>query len=262
MNRLQSLFGRKNTNLLAVYATAGYPQASSTIPVIKSLSDAGVDIIELGVPFSDPMADGVVIQESSAQAISQGMTVSKLLDDVAQVRTQGVEETPIVLMGYLNPFMCYGIERLLRQAKRAGVDALIIPDLPFKEYLEEYQPLCRELDLPMIMMITPETEPERIRLIDSHCDGFIYMVSAAGTTGTRQRFDDAQKAYFKRVNDMGLTHHRLIGFGISNPGTCCDAMTYSSGAIVGSLFIKCLKAHPSSPHEAVAQLMATLFSNP
>lgn len=257
MNRLQNLFGRRpDGNLLSVYFTAGFPTINSTIPIIKTLEEAGADMIEVGVPFSDPMADGPVIQESSSIALKNGTNLDLILNQVQEARSTG-SEIPLVLMGYLNPMMQYGIERLFARCRECGIDALIVPDLPFDEYISTFKELCDRYDIPLIMLITPETSPERIRLIDEHCDGFIYMVSAAATTGTRDTFGPEQLEYFKRVNDMGLKHHRLIGFGISNPSTLSQAQSHSAGAIIGSLFIKCLKQTDSIP-EAVSKLMKTL----
>ena len=213
-------------------------------------------MIEVGVPFSDPMADGPVIQESSTVALRNGMTLERLLSQVEEARRE-VTEVPLVLMGYLNPMMQYGIERLFARCKEIGIDALIIPDLPFNEYMRDFRGLCRKYDLPMIMLITPETSDERIRMIDRHCDGFIYMVSAAATTGTRDSFGPAQLDYFRRIASLDLSHKRLIGFGISNPSTLREASEHSSGAIIGSLFIKCL-ASTASPDEAVEKLMTTI----
>lgn len=257
MNRITRLFGKNKQDLLSVFTTAGYPRLDSTGETLRALSDAGIDMVEVGVPFSDPMADGPVIQESSSVALREGMTLATLLQQVKEVRPQLRDDMPLVLMGYLNPMMQYGIERLYRDCKEAGIDALIVPDLPFDEYLSVFQRLCREHDLPMIMLITPETEEERIRLIDRECDGFIYMVSAASTTGTRDSFDDAQARYFRDIAGMRLKHPRMIGFGISNPATLRMACDHASGAIVGSLFIKCLGAEPS-PRAAVARLLSTL----
>ena len=256
MSRLQNLFGKKPEGLLSVYFTAGYPTLDSTGEIIKTLAANGVDMIEVGVPFSDPMADGPVIQESSSVALKNGMTLERLLAQVEAVRGD-CPDTPLVLMGYLNPMMQYGIERLFESCIRAGVDALIVPDLPFDEYLESFKPLCDKSGIPMIMLITPETSPERIGLIDEHCDGFIYMVSAAATTGTRESFGPEQTAYFSRVNAMQLRHPRLIGFGISNPTTLQQAQAYSAGAIIGSLFIKCLAAAPSIS-SAVDRLLSSI----
>lgn len=255
-NRLQNLFEKKDKNILSIYITGGYPVLNSTGEQIKALANAGIDMIEVGLPFSDPMADGRVIQESSSVALRNGMTLDTLLKQVEEVRKE-VKEIPLVLMGYLNTMMQYGIERLFRRCKDIGIDALIIPDLPFKDYMRDFRALCIEYDLPMIMLITPETSDERIHLIDDNCDGFIYMVSAAATTGTRDSFGPAQTDYFKRIAALSLHHHRLIGFGISNPSTLADAWHYSAGAIIGSLFIKCLGA-TSTPTEATALLLEKL----
>ena len=257
MNRLQSLFGRKPDNLLSVYFTAGFPALDSTVSIIKALAAGGADMIEVGVPFSDPMADGTVIQESSSQALTNGMNLELLLSQVEEARRE-CADIPLVLMGYLNPMFRYGIERLFERCSQVGIDALIIPDLPFDEYMRDYKPLCERYDIPVIILITPETSDERIRLIDENSSGFIYMVSSASTTGTRSSFDGRQIDYFRRINALGLRNKRLIGFGISNPATLAEAWHYSEGAIIGSLFIKCLRA-ADTPDEAVARLMETIF---
>ncbi len=257
MNRLQSLFGRKDKELLSVYFTAGFPALNDTAEIIRRLVRSGVDMIEVGVPFSDPMADGPVIQHSGTVALRNGMTLSLLLDQVAEVRKDAAD-VPLVLMGYLNPMMQYGIERLFAKCKDVGIDALIIPDLPFADYMAEYKPLCEKYDLPLIMLITPETSDERIRLIDEHCSGFIYMVSTASTTGTKEAFsEDVQQGYFARIAGLGLKHNRLIGFGISNPATYNAVCRHSSGGIIGSLFIKCLERN-ASVAEAVDDLLITI----
>jgi tryptophan synthase alpha chain len=256
MNRLESLFGKKQNNLLSVYFTAGYPQKEDTATIIETLQTKGIDMIEVGVPFSDPMADGVVIQQSSTVALRNGMNLHLLLDQVAEARKKA-NEIPLVLMGYVNPMMQFGIEKLFARCKEVGIDAILVPDLPFADYMRDFKGLCKEYDLPMIMMITPETSDERIHLIDDNCDGFIYMVSSASTTGTRESFGDEQVAYFHRINALQLKHHRLIGFGISNPATMKDACTYSSGAIIGSLFIKCLGRNGDVP-SAVDDLLKTI----
>lgn len=256
MNRLQSLFGRKNKNLLSVYFTAGFPALDSTGEIIKQLASHGVDMIEVGVPFSDPMADGPVIQQSSTVALRNGMTLPLLLDQVEAVRGEA-GDVPLVLMGYLNPMMQYGIERLFKRCKEVGIDALIIPDLPFADYLRDYKDLCDRYDLPIIMLITPETSDERIRLIDDHCSGFIYMVSTASTTGTKDSFGAAQQDYFTRIASLPLKHERLIGFGISNADTYDNVCRHSAGGIIGSLFIKCLERN-ATPAEAVDDLLATI----
>lgn len=253
MNRIQSLFDRKPDNLLSVYFTAGFPALDSTEAIISALAGSGVDMIEVGVPFSDPMADGTVIQESSSEALSNGMTLELLLGQIEKAR-KDCPDIPLVLMGYLNPMYQYGIERLFERCSRVGIDALIIPDLPFDEYMRDYKPLCERYGIPVIMLITPETSDERIRLIDDNCSGFIYMVSAASTTGTRDRFDTAQIDYFRHIDSLSLRNKRLIGFGISNPETLSQAWRYSSGAIIGSLFIKCLRS-TTSVTDAVTALL-------
>lgn len=256
-NRLQHLFGRKKADIFSVYFTAGYPENLSVAEVVEALADGGADMVEIGVPFSDPIADGPTIQASSAAALRGGMTLSKLLDQTAEARSKA-PDMPFVLMGYINPFLHYGLEALFQRCAEVGIDAMIVPDLPFDEYLRTFKPLCNRYGIPMVMLITPETEPERIKLIDSHCDGFIYMVSAASVTGTRREFTTAQLDYFHRVNAMNLEHRRLIGFGISNPVTYKQACDNSAGAIIGSLFVKCLTSHPSDPAAAVAELRSVL----
>lgn len=257
MNRLDSLFQKKQNNILSIYFTAGFPHLDSAPEIIRGLDAAGVDMIEVGVPFSDPMADGKVIQASSSKALHNGMNLKLLFSQVAQAR-QSCPDIPLVLMGYLNPMMKFGFRNIFEECKRAGIDALIIPDLPFDDYITDFRGLCREYDIPMIMLITPETSVERIRQIDEACDGFIYMVSSAATTGTRDSFNDEQLEYFRRINSMNLRHNRLIGFGISNARTFQDACTNSSGAIIGSKFIKCLENHPDDINRAVAETLAAI----
>lgn len=253
MNRLKQLLDRKKKDLLSVYFTAGFPKQDSTVEVIDALCEGGADMIEVGIPFSDPMADGPVIQHSGSIALKNGMTLRMLLEQVEEARKHN-PSTPFIAMGYINPIMQMGEENFFRRAKEAGIDGVIIPDLPFANYLSDYKSLSEKYDIPVIMLITPETSEERIRLIDEHCDGFIYMVSVASTTGARDKFTEEQVAYFKRINDMNLRHPRLIGFGISNKGTYDEACRYSSGAIIGSQFIKCLEAS-ATPVDAVADLM-------
>lgn len=252
MNRIAQLLQRKDRNVLSVYFTAGFPAFDSTGEVIRALAKNGVDMIEVGVPFSDPMADGVVIQASSTQALQNGMTLSILLEQLKEVRKDC--QIPLVLMGYLNPMMQYGIEELFEKCHEIGIDALIIPDLPFHEYMSSFKSLCEKYDIPIVMLITPETAEERIRLIDEHCGGFIYMVSSASTTGVKDCFTAEQITYFQFVDKMKLKNKRLIGFGISNPDTFSMACRYSSGAIIGSLFVRLL-ASENSVDEAVAKLM-------
>ena len=256
MNRLDRLFSNKKNDILSVFLTAGFPRIDSTADIIEELASQGADMVEIGVPFSDPMADGTVIQHSSAVALKNGMNLSLLLEQ-AEKTNKRVPDMPFVLMSYLNPLYHYGMERLLADCRDAGIDAIIIPDLPFSEYMREYRPLCKKYGIHMIMLITPETSIERIHLIDDNCSGFIYMVSAASTTGSRHSFTPEQTGYFRKIADMGLKNPRLIGFGISNRSTYADACANSSGGIIGSMFIKCLESTPSI-REAVAELMKRL----
>lgn len=257
MNRLDHLLSKKSHKLLSVYFTAGYPQQDSTIAILENLANRGVDMVEIGIPFSDPMADGPVIQASSSKALAGGMTLARLFDDVKEAR-KSIPDMPFIIMGYLNPIYQWGIERFFESCHEAGIDGMIIPDLPFDEYLKYYKPLCDNYHIPVIMLITPETSERRIRLIDDNCDGFIYMVSAASTTGTRDIFNGEQVEYFRRIDAMDLKHPRLVGFGISNPTTRRQALDYSRGVIVGSLFIKCLDATHGNIPAAVDLLLATL----
>lgn len=256
MNRLRKLLENKKHDLLAVYFTAGYPTLDSTVGIIDALCRKGADIIEIGIPFSDPMADGPVIQESGSKALSNGMTLSLLLEQAAQARRLHAG-TPFVAMGYLNPIMQMGADNFFRRAVDSGIDAVIIPDLPFAVYMEEYKTLSEKYGIDVIMLITPETSEERIRLIDNNCEGFIYMVSAASTTGARDSFGPSQIEYFRRIDALDLKHPRLIGFGISNKTTYEEACRYSSGAIIGSQFIKCLKSSPT-PEKAVDELFGRI----
>lgn len=253
MNRLRKLLENKKNDLLAVYFTAGYPEIDSTVSIIDALCSNGVDIIEIGIPFSDPMADGPVIQESGSKALANGMTLKLLLEQAACARSLH-PETPFVAMGYLNPIMQMGPETFFRRALDSGIDAVIIPDLPFAVYMEEYKALSEKYNIDVIMLITPETSEDRIHLIDNNCEGFIYMVSAASTTGARDSFGPSQIEYFKRIDSLELKHPRLIGFGISNKSTYDDACRFSNGAIIGSQFIKCLKTS-LTPEEAVKSLL-------
>ena len=255
-NRLEKLFKEKPEKIVSVFLTAGYPRLEDTGEIIKELASKGIDMVEIGIPFSDPLADGPVIQASSSRAINNGINLSKILEQV-KIARKDVPDMPFVLMGYLNPIMQYGFEDFFRDASEAGADGVIIPDLPFNEYMQNFRALSRQYNMPMIMLITPETSDERIRLIDNECDGFIYMVSSASTTGAKDRFTDEQTDYFKRINRMGLKHRRLIGFGISNPGTLNEAWQNSSGAIIGSFFIKCLDSS-STIKEAVDKFTTAL----
>lgn len=254
MNRIDKLFEEKKNNILSVYFTAGYPELDDTVKVIQALEKNGVNMLEIGVPFSDPMADGPVIQASGTQALRNGMSVKTLFSQLADVR-QSVS-IPLVMMGYLNPIIQFGFENYCREAARCGVDGFIIPDLPFAEYMESYKPIAEKYGVHIIMLITPETSEERIRMIDQHTSGFIYMVSSASVTGAKNRFSDENLAYFRRVNAMQLKNPRLIGFGISNKETFDAACREASGAIIGSKFISLLGSEKSIDDAAKKLIVA------
>lgn len=255
MNRIKKLFDKKQKDILSIYFTAGFPNLNDTCSVIRELEANGVDLIEIGIPFSDPMADGPTIQESGTIALKNGMTLKVLFDQLKDLRKD--VKIPLIMMGYLNPIMQYGFENFCRQCAETGVDGAIIPDLPFNDYISEYKAIADKYDVKIVMLITPETSDERIRLIDEHTDGFIYMVSSASTTGVQQSFDDSKQAYFRKINGMNLRNPRLIGFGISNKATLDAAQENASGAIIGSKFITLLK-ESESVKEAVKRLKEVL----
>lgn len=236
MNRIEQLFERKKENILSIYYTAGYPNLEDTTTVLQYLQDSGADLVEIGIPFSDPVADGPTIQESNQVALRNGMTVKKLLQQLANIREK--IDIPILLMGYLNPIMQYGIEAFCEDAARAGIDGLIIPDLPMLSYQEEYKACFEKNGLLNIFLITPQTSEERTREIDKASKGFIYMVSSASITGARSGISEEQVAYFDRVKAMQLNTPTLIGFGISDNATFSKACEYAAGAIIGSAFVK------------------------
>jgi len=240
MNRINQLFDRKRKNILSVYFTAGYPKLEDTVPVLKALQARGIDLVEIGIPFSDPMADGPVIQQSSHIALQNGMSIRKLFSQLTDIREK--IHIPLVMMGYLNPVMQFGFENFCRECSRVGVDGMIIPDLPMSDYLLEYKPVADKYNLKFIFLITPETSEDRIREIDKYTNGFIYMVSSAAVTGTQQSFE-SRVAYFNRINTLGLKNPRLIGFGVSNKATLEMVNQHASGAIIGSAFIKTLGEH-------------------
>lgn len=256
MNRINTLLKEKSKNILSVYFTAGFPHLNDTVEIIKELERKGIDLIEIGIPFSDPMADGPVIQESSTIALHNGMNLKLLFSQLNRIRE--TVRLPLILMGYLNPIMQYGFEQFCIQCKKTGIDGMIIPDLPFKDYIEEYKIIADQYDLRIIMLITPETSEERIRLIDENTDGFIYMVSSASTTGVQESFDTKKQDYFRRIDSMNLKNPRLVGFGISNKSTLDSVWKNASGAIVGSKFIQLLK-EKSSVSDAVLALINDLL---
>lgn len=252
MNRINELFNRKHHDILSLYFCAGSHTLESTATVIRTLEQKGIDLIEIGIPFSDPMADGVVIQEAATQALRNGMTLKKLFRQLKDIR-QDVN-IPLILMGYLNPIMQYGFENFCQSCQTCGIDGIIIPDLPFKDYQEEYRPVAERYNLRIIMLITPETSEERIREIDQHTDGFIYMVSSAATTGAQKNFDEQKQAYFRRIEKMKLHNPRMIGFGISNRQTYEAAAAYASGCIIGSKFVTLLNEEKGDAGKAADRL--------
>ena len=239
MNKINQLFtDNKHRKLLSPYFCAGAPTLDSTADVIRTLERRGIDMIEVGIPFSDPMADGPVIQDAATTALKNGMTLSLLFDQLLTIKDE--VQIPLVLMGYLNPIMQMGIERFCQRCVESGVSGVIIPDLPFKDYLDEVKPVADRYDLRVIMLITPETSEERIRFIDEHTDGFVYMVSSAAVTGAQKSFDEQKQDYFRRINAMNLRNPRMIGFGISNKQTLESAQQNAAGAIIGSKFVSLL----------------------
>lgn len=238
MKRIKQLFQQKSQQVLSVYFTAGFPKLDDTRKILSTLQANGVDLVEIGVPFSDPMADGLVIQQSSHVALDNGMSIRKLFEQLTDVRSE--IHMPLIMMGYLNPIMQFGFEAFCAECHRVGVDGMIIPDLPMSDYLTDYKPVAEKYGLEFIFLITPETSGERIRQIDNHTDGFIYMVSSAAVTGTQSSFDN-RIGYFNRINGMHLKNPRLIGFGVSNKATLQAVNQYASGAIIGSAFIKALQ---------------------
>lgn len=255
MNRITNLFETKKNGILSVYFTAGYPQLDDTVTILKELEKKGIDSVEIGIPFSDPMADGLVIQEAATQALRNGMSLHLLFDQLKDIRKE--VQIPLIFMGYLNPIMQFGFEAFCKKCVEVGVDGMIIPDLPFADYMADYKETADRYDLKMIMLITPETSEERIRQIDEHTSSFIYMVSSAATTGAQQSFDEQKQAYFRRINAMKLRNPRLVGFGISNKATFDAAASNSSGAIIGSKFIQLLKSEATAA-QAIDKLLDAL----
>jgi tryptophan synthase alpha chain len=238
MNRIDKLFREKEGKILSVYFTAGYPELYSTANIIKSLEDSGADMVEIGMPFSDPMADGPVIQKSNEQALSNGMNLELLFSELSDIRRK--VKLPLLLMGYLNPVIQFGVGRFCSECERIGIDGVILPDMPPIIYLDEYQSVFEKSGIYNILLITPQSSPERIIFIDKISRGFIYMVSSSAVTGARSGFSDDQIKYFSRIKAMDLVNPCMIGFGISNAETFQEAGRYSSGGIIGSAFIKAL----------------------
>ena len=240
MNRINKVFNKKK-NLLSIYFTAGFPEINDTLKIIKELDKSQVDMIEIGLPFSDPLADGPTIQKSSEKALSNGMTTNLLFDQLKDLRK--ISDIPVVIMGYFNPILQYGIEKFCSNCKDLGIDGLIIPDLPADIFKKNYKIIFEKYKLNMMFLITPQTSNERINLIDDLSKGFIYMVSSYSVTGAKDSFDKYQIEYFKRIKKLNLSNPLLIGFGISNKKTFQAACQNSNGAIIGSAYIKYIENH-------------------
>ena len=256
MNKINQLFANnKDKKLLSLYFCAGCPTLEGTGDVIKTMERRGIAMIEVGIPFSDPLADGPVIQSAATQALKNGMNLKTLFAQLKEIKDE--VQIPLVLMGYLNPILHYGIEAFCQSCVESGVSGMIIPDLPFKDYQDIVKPIADKYDLRVIMLITPETSEERIRFIDDNTDGFIYMVSSAAITGAQKSFDDAKQEYFRRINAMNLRNPRMIGFGISNKQTLEAAQNNAAGAIIGSKFVTLLNESQNAD-EALNKLFAAL----
>lgn len=238
MNRIKALFQQKQNNILSVFCTAGYPEINSLVPILEALQESGVDMVEIGMPFSDPTADGPVIQYSNTIAIDNGMMLKLLFQQLKGIRAK--IHIPLVLMGYINPAMQYGMENFLRDAHNCGIDGIIIPDLPMYEYEQIYKNQFEKYQLENIFLITPQTSPDRIQKIDELSNSFIYVVSSNSITGGKSNIADAQIQYFQRIKDMQLKNPTVIGFGIKDKSTFDTACMYANGAIIGSAFVQAI----------------------
>jgi tryptophan synthase alpha chain len=238
MNRLNKLFASKKDNLLSIYFTAGYPELNTTVAIAEALEKAGVDFLEIGFPYSDPVADGPTIQHSSEKALENGMNLNQLFEELKDLRKR--VNIPILLMGYFNPMVQYGIERFCKKAIEVGVDGVIVPDLPMYEYENLYSKYFIDNGLSNVFLVTPQTSEERIRKIDTLSNSFIYLLSSSSITGKNLEVSNAIEDYYKRIKAMQLKNPAIIGFGISNNDTFKKACEYAEGAIVGSAFVKLL----------------------
>ena len=237
MSRIKTLFDRKGGRILNVYCTAGFPELDSTMPVVKALEAAGVDMVEIGIPYSDPLADGPVIQASSSRALKNGMTIHKLFEQLEDLRKE--TNIPVVLMGYMNPVLQFGFEKFCRLAAGAGIDGLILPDLPVHEYEKEYGQLIKKYGLDFIFLVTPETRTERIKKLDSLSSGFLYAVSSSSTTGS-ETSSFGKDGYLEKLRDLSLMNPVLVGFGIRDKDSFEQASAYANGAIIGTAYIKAI----------------------
>ncbi len=253
-NRINQLFERKNENILSVYFTAGFPNLNDTIEIIQQLEKNGADLIEIGMPFSDPTADGPTIQRTSEIALKNGMSIKVLFEQLKTIRES--VSIPLVLMGYFNPVYQYGVEKFCQKCNEIGIDGTILPDLPLDEFEAKYKTIFEQNNLHNILLITPQTSEARIRQIDDASEGFIYMVSSSSTTGAGKKVEDFHQDYFERIQNMNLKNPRLIGFGISDNATFTNACKYASGAIIGSAFVSSF-----SKEEAIADSVKQFVKN-
>lgn len=256
MNRIQSLFATKRENVLNVYCTAGYPELDSTLEVISALNDSGADLIELGMPYSDPLADGPVIQASGGVAIANGMTIKLLFQQLRSLRHR-VPSAPVILMGYMNPVLQYGFEKFCADAAGVGIDGLILPDLPEYEFETEYGKIIRRYGLDFIFLVAPETSEQRVRKLDALSSGFLYAVSSSSTTGKDKDMNDVS-GYLKRLQSMQLKNPILVGFGIKDRQSFRSACLYANGAIIGTAYIKVLEKS-KDVKEATKQFLSTIL---
>lgn len=256
MNRIHTLFQNKKERVLSIYFTAGFPALEDTLPTMQAIEEAGADIIEIGVPYSDPIADGPTIQESNQTALENGMSLKKLFDQIKDMRQ--TVNIPVVIMGYLNPIIQFGMESFLVKCKEVGVDGLILPDLPMQQYQDEFKSLFDRYGLSNTFLISPQTSESRIREIDQNSSGFIYMVSSHSITGAKVGISEEQVEYFKRVQAMNLKNPKLIGFGISDSETFTKASQYGNGAIIGSAFIKVVKGSKNLTADIKSYIQAVI----
>lgn len=256
MSRVAELFKRKHERILNIYCTAGYPQLDSTLKIMKSVQDNGADIIELGMPYSDPLADGPVIQASSTIAIANGMTIKKLFEQLKDFRSE--IQIPVILMGYMNPVLQYGFEKFCADAAAVGIDGLIIPDLPEYEFETEYGDIIKNYGLDFIFLVTPETSDERIKKLDELSTGFLYAVSSSSTTGSDKNMTDVN-SYLQKLKNLQLRNSILVGFGIKDKQTFKEACMYANGAIIGSAFVKALEGS-GNEEDSVKQFLKSVIS--
>jgi tryptophan synthase alpha chain len=259
MNRIDNLFLTKKKNILSIYFTAGFPLIGSTIEILHNLYKAGVDMVEIGIPFSDPLADGPVIQNSNVKALRNGMSLNLLFEQLTDIRRE--IQIPLILMGYINPIFKFGIVEFCRKCHNIEIDGVIIPDLPLEIYLDQYQIIFKKYNLHNILLISPQTCAERVRMIDKISRGFIYMVSSSSTTGIKGGFSDEQRSYFRKIREMNLGNPRLIGFGISDAVSFNEACKIAEGVVIGSAFIKLIE-EKGAGYESIQGFIDVIRGNP